>query len=173
MALLARLQASGCRIDGLNYTADGTISFVATPAGGAWTDAEKNAVLAALGRTPVAISPAGLCNQVDAYRDQRLAAGYVDATTGKTYQCNAISVGRWTALAMQAFIAISAGTTPAPSFDVITADNSEITLSEQDCYALFSARVAPWVQATIFYARAMKNNILASNPPADITEGWP
>jgi hypothetical protein len=36
-----------------------------------------------------------------------------------------------------------------------------------------SARIMPWVSATILYTRTMKDEILADNPPADITVGWP
>ncbi|MGH6967600.1 MAG: hypothetical protein ACREEN_00655 [Stellaceae bacterium] len=49
MSALTKLKALGCRTDGLNFNADGTVTFVATNVGGAWTDAQKNAVLAALG----------------------------------------------------------------------------------------------------------------------------
>lgn len=170
---LRTLKALGLRIDGLQLSSLGVPTFTSTNVSGAWTSAQKQAILAALGQLTPSPTPEGLCNSVDAFRNAHLAAGYADATTAKIFQCDPTSTGRWTALAMQAFIAVQAATLPAPTFTLITADNSEITLAASDCYALFSLRVAPWVQEVIFFARTMKNNILAGKPPADITQGWP
>lgn len=110
---------------------------------------------------------------VDAFVINRLAAGFADATTGKTWQCDDSSIIKWTALASVAGIALAMNTTPAPTFTLIAADNSLITLTASQLYALFPTRIMPWVSATIMFARVMKDNILAGNPPADITVGWP
>ncbi|MBI1202531.1 MAG: hypothetical protein GC182_08475 [Rhodopseudomonas sp.] len=124
----------------------------------------------AAGMTPSADE---LCEQVTVFCIERLAAGYADATTGKTWQCDADSVGKWTALASSAGFAILMNVNPAPPCDLIAADNSTMTLSVADAFALFNSRVMPWVSATILHARATKDAILAGNPPADITAGWP
>lgn len=125
-----------------------------------------------------AATPTQVCDRIMALRDNRLATGFADTATGmtgKTWQCDQISVSRWDALAMQAYIAVQAGqgSTTAP---MIAADNSITELSYTAIYALLAQRVAPWVQATIVYARTMKNAILAGQPPNaqnDITQGWP
>jgi hypothetical protein len=130
----------------------------------------------AKGNTPDPITgptPDAICSQIDAFRDARLATGYADAVTGKTWQCDPVSVGRWDALATQSFIAIQGGQGASLMIPLIAADNSITTHTATDTYALFSDRVAPWVQATVIYARTMKNSVLAGNPPADITQGWP
>jgi hypothetical protein len=117
--------------------------------------------------------PPFVTNDVDAYAKARLASGFVDAITGKTWQCDDASLLKWTALAASAGLAIVMNITPLPTFPVIAEDNSVVVLTSAQVFSLFSARVLPWVSATIFYARSMKNNILANNAPADITIGWP
>lgn len=176
MISLSRLKAANCRFDGLSWDSNENPIFNTTALSGPWTNDQKNAVLSVLGKVTPTVTPQGLCFKVDEFRDSRLKAGYNDVTTGKVYQCNDQSVARWTALATQSWIAmqVAAGGGPAaPNVNVIAADNTQITLSANDAFNLFSVRVAPWVQATIFFARTMKNNILAGNPPADITVGWP
>lgn len=122
-----------------------------------------------------ATTPAQLCDQITAFRDNRLATGFADTGTGgtgKTWQCDPISVSRWDALATQAYIAVQAGQ-GATQVPMIAADNSINQMTYTNVYALLAQRVSPWVQATIVYARTMKNNVLAGNPPADYTQGWP
>ncbi len=116
---------------------------------------------------------AALCDQVNVLRDQRLAAGFADEETGKTWQCDQASIGKWTALGASAGLAIVMALDPPPSFPLIAADNSVVTLAAGDVYALLNGRVMPWVSANVLYARAMKDAILAGNAPADITAGWP
>ena len=123
---------------------------------------------------PTAYAPPPLAtSDVDAFASKRLATGFADATTGKTWQCDDGSILSWTALAATAGIAIAMNTQPVPSFPLIAADNSVITLTAPQLYALFPGRIMPWVSATVLFARTMKDNILAGNPPADITVGWP
>jgi hypothetical protein len=63
---------------------------------------------------------------------------------------------------------------PAPTFQPIPIDNTiPSAMTATAVYALFAGRVMPWVAATVIYARTMKNDILAGNGPADITQGWP
>jgi len=118
-------------------------------------------------------TPNATVSQVDAYRDQRLATGYADATTGKTWQCDPVSQGKWTAIGSSAGFAITMNANPAPTFNCIAADNSTVTLSAADAFALFNQRIMPWVSATILYARTLKDNINAGTPVADVTAGWP
>lgn len=170
MNLMTRLQAAGCRTDGLNFAADRSPIFVNVPT--VWTQIQKDAVNAALGLTaPVATAEQNLLAKVDQICEQRLAAGYVDATTNKTYQCDNVSTSRWTAITTLAHISMTAS--QGQQFSLITADNSVITLSDADTFALFASRVQPWVSSTIFYARSLKDQIVAGNPPADLNAGWP
>lgn len=110
---------------------------------------------------------------VDAFAQARLSTGFADATTGKTWQCDDPSLLRWTALAASAGLAIVMNVTPLPTFTLIAADNTTMTLTAAQTFSLFNVRVMSWASATMLYARTMKNNILAGNPPADITAGWP
>lgn len=122
-------------------------------------------------------SPTALCVQVDVFRNARLAGGFADmgaGGTGKTWQCDPGSIGLWTPLAAAAQpYALGLVNTQAPTFTLIASDNSENPLTAAQTYALLASRVMPWVSATMLYGRTMKNNILAGNPPADITQGWP
>jgi hypothetical protein len=112
---------------------------------------------------PTAYMPPPLSTRdVDAFVKQRLATGYSDTETGKTWQCDPMSLIKWTALASAKSEAV-----------MIAADNSLVTLDAPQVHALFSERLMPWVSATMLFARVMKDNILANNPPADITVGWP
>ena len=58
MTKLQALLAAGCRTDGITFAPDGTPTFVTTAAGGAWTTAEQNAALAALGLAPLTLTSA-------------------------------------------------------------------------------------------------------------------
>lgn len=123
---------------------------------------------------------AALCDKVDAVRNARLVSGFADTGnggTGKTYACDDASIGRWTAMAASAqpfAMGIAPNGLTPPSYQPIPTDNSiPSPMTASAIYALFEGRVMPWVAATVIYGRTMKNNILAGNPPADITQGWP
>jgi hypothetical protein len=123
---------------------------------------------------------AALCDRVDGFRNSRLSAGFADTGTGgtgKTYACDDSSIGRWTAMAASAqpfAMGIAPQGLTAPTYQPIPTDNSiPSAMTASAIYALFEGRVMPWVAATVIYGRTMKNNILAGNPPADITQGWP
>lgn len=128
-------------------------------------------------------TPAKIVAQINSIRDNRLAAGFADTGTGgtgKTYPCDDSSIGRWTAMAAGAqpwALGIAPSGSTAPTFQIIAADNQTgFFLAAAATYALFDGRVMPWVSATVVYARAMKNNILAGQPPNaqnNITQGWP
>jgi hypothetical protein len=116
---------------------------------------------------------ASILKRIDAFRDKRLAAGFADTMTGKTWQCDDASIGRWTAISASAGLSLVMSVNPEPSFTLIPADNSLVTLTASETFALFNQRAMPWVSATTIYARQMKDNVVNGNPPADITAGWP
>lgn len=129
------------------------------------TEAEAQALLATANAPPVA-------EQIDKVRDARLAAGYADTTTGKTWQCDPLSMTKWTALAAKAGLLIATNAN-GTVLQLIAADNTIIQLSPAETYALLGTRVFGWVEATMIYARQLKDQVLAGNPPADINAGWP
>ena len=122
---------------------------------------------------PAAPTPtlAQLQASVDSQRDKLLAAGYSDATTGKKWQCDQASRGFLTALGASAASVMTQS--PQPNFTLIAADNSTVTLSASNTYALINGRIMPWVSNMIMYGRTLKNDYAAGNPPASITIGWP
>jgi hypothetical protein len=121
---------------------------------------------------PLAEIQAAAVATVSRLRDERLAAGYADAVTGKTYQCDPAARGNWTAM----FLA-----TQLPgdgNITIITADNSTITLPPADLQALFAIRMMPWVQAVIHAGRAAKDAVLAATDDAGVNAvlaslAWP
>jgi len=121
--------------------------------------------------------PAAQINaSIDAYCAQRLTSGFADTGaggTGKTWQCDPVSQGKWTAIGASAGLALVMQASPAPTFTMIAADNSTATLSASDAFALINARMLPWVSETILYARTLKNEVLAGSPPSNIYAGWP
>lgn len=123
----------------------------------------------AAGNTPDPLSTVPTIADVDAYRDKRLAAGFVDATTGKTYPCDTESRGFLTAAGASAGFARGG---PNRTYPLIASDGV-VNLNQSDAFSLINDRVMPWVTATVFYARQLKAAIQAGNPPADITQGWP
>jgi len=50
MTLLEKLRAAGARTDGLSWDRDGNLIFVATNAGGTWSEEQKARVHLALGQ---------------------------------------------------------------------------------------------------------------------------
>lgn len=57
MTLLDTLRAAGARTDGLAWDRDGNLIFVATSAGGAWSEDEKRKACRVLGRPASSASP--------------------------------------------------------------------------------------------------------------------
>lgn len=111
--------------------------------------------------------------EISRIRDARLAGGYQDTITGKTFECDDRSIGKWTPISASAGIAKLSGQSPEPEFDLITADNSVVTLTATEVFDLFNLRVMPWVSDTILYARTLKDKAIAGTAPADLTKGWP
>ncbi len=128
----------------------------------------------AAGNAIAAYPPAPLAAaDVTAARDARLAAGFADPVTGKTFQCDPVSQGKWTAVGTVAGLAIAMGDSPLPDFALIAADNSIVALTAGDALALVKDRIIPWVSATMLFARTLKDAIEAGNPPQDVAAGWP
>lgn len=121
---------------------------------------------------PTPPAPPPTTDDVNSIRDQRLAAGFVDATTSKTIQCDDRSIGKLGAMGSAAGLAIVMAMDPAPQFNIVTADNTIITLTPAQTFALLQGRVMPWVSGTWLYARTLKDQIIAGGSP-DITAGWP
>lgn len=111
--------------------------------------------------------------KIEDVRNRRLSDGYVDAVTGKTWQCNDSSIGKWTAMAASAGMAVITQQNPEPEFQLIAADNTLITLTASDVFALFNQRVMPWVAATMIHARQLKDQAIAGTAPDDLEQGWP
>src|SRR5262249_52881395 len=143
------------------------------PNGNAVTIADLGPVPAGYSTTPPPPTTQQLCTQVDVFRNARLAAGYADSLTGGTWEGDDSSIVRGDAFGASAGLAIVMNIAPAPTFNLISAANATIQLSAADTFALLNGRVMPWVSAVTVFARSMKNDILAGNPPADITAGWP
>jgi hypothetical protein len=109
---------------------------------------------------------------IDDFRDARLGAGYSDPVIGKTFQTDPDSIGKITAIGASAVRAILMTVTPAPNFPYISADNTVVTMTPAEADA-WSQRVANWVSATYFYARSLKDLVLAGTPPTNYRAGWP
>lgn len=157
----------------MNVAIDGGTAFPFTynPTDTSSTAASVKALLAGGGYTIAAYVPTTI--DVDVFRDARLSTGFADTTTGKTFQCDVDSQGKWTAIGASSLAAIVTQTSPAPTYELITSDNSTITLSATDALALTNGRIMPWVSATMLYASSLKTQITGAHPPADITQGWP
>lgn len=164
-AFAAEIEAAGLSGLPFGWTPDGQITY-----GAAMTPEQIAAVEAVYAAHDPDRQPPPTTADVDAERDRRLAAGYQDATTGKTYQCRERDIAVWTAIAADAGFKIASAA--SGTYDIITADNSVVQLNEQQTFSLFTERVMPWVSATYLHARALKDQILAGETP-DITQGWP
>lgn len=130
----ARLKAAGCRTDGVNVDRDGSVVFRTTNAGGAWTDAEKNAVLGALGRAAPVLTAAqrqvacaaaiqawmdGIAKQYG-YNNLAYAASY-DGSSVDLWNRQGAAFKSWRDQVWQSAFAIlaamQAGTQPMPACD--------------------------------------------------------
>ena len=107
-SILARLKAANCRVDGLLIAPDGTPSFAATPASGAWSAAEQEAVRAALGLVPPALSTAQRVASgaatIERWLDETAQAlGYNNMVTAVSYAGSAVDLWRRQAQALAAW----------------------------------------------------------------------
>jgi hypothetical protein len=106
--ILSRLKAANCRVDGLLMAPDGTVDFVATNAAGAWSEGEKDAVQAALGRASPAIDPAQRvaagAAAIERWLDQTAQSlGYNNFVAATSYAGSAVDLWRRQALALAAW----------------------------------------------------------------------
>ena len=161
-----------------------TATAVVTPPTG-HTLVPTNGVLVMIGSTyksgvgftaPPAPAPttAQLQAAVDQERDSLLAAGFNDngtGATGKVWQCDQESRGLLTALGASAYSVITQS--PAVNFTLIAADNTTVTLTAANVYALINGRIMPWVSNMFMYGRTLKNLYAQGTPPSSITVGWP
>lgn len=132
--IIGRLRAAGARIDGVQTKADGSIAFVATNGGGAWTDDQKQAVMVALGLVKQVLTPAQLQAAFAAAIQQWLDAtakafGYDNINTAVSYanstkdlwQRQALALIAWRdnvwAAAIDLLAQVEAGTTEIPTSD--------------------------------------------------------
>lgn len=169
----ARLDESGAVInvelwdsekvpDGLVLTTDASIG---------WTYDHATKAFSQPAATPLTIDQ--LCDLVTSARDAKINNGYDDAVTGKMFACDPVSIGKWDAIGAAAGLAMLMQIKPAPTFDLIAADNMIITLSAKEAFDLLQGRVMPWVSATFIYARRVKDAILAGTPQPDYQDRWP
>lgn len=94
-SMLTRLKTAGCRIDGLLIASDGTPSFAATHAAGEWSAAEKDAVMAALGRRGAVVSSerAAAVAAIERWLDRTAQAlGYNNFVTATSYAGSAVDL---------------------------------------------------------------------------------
>ena len=127
-SILARLKAAHCRVDGLLIAPDGTPSFAATRASGAWSPADEEAVRAALGRASPAMSPAQRvaagAAAIERWLDETAQAlGYNNLVTAVSYaassvdlwQRQAVALAAWRDAVWQAAIALLAAPEQLPA----------------------------------------------------------
>ena len=127
-SILARLKAVHCRVDGLLIAPDGTPSFAATPASGAWSSAEREAVRAALGLASPSMSTAQRmaagAAAIERWLDETAQAlGYNNIVTAVSYAGSAVdlwhrqaqALASWRDAVWQAAIALIAAPEQLPA----------------------------------------------------------
>lgn len=91
-------------------------------------------------------------------RDRRLLAGFDDPVTGKTFQCDGESIGKWATLGASAMPwGLGLVTENEPDFTIIATDNSTVTLTATETFQLLQGRMMPWVTFIMLNARALKD----------------
>lgn len=146
-----------------------------------WSDPE----LAAHGivRTEVPTpqpTAAEICREIDNERDARIDGGFTFGA--HTYQSRTSDRENVMGAAQLALAYLGAGGDPSSlrwanpddDFVWIAADNQTVPLTAADVVALFQAGVA-FKSALTFYARAMKDAVIASEEPASVEwrDNWP
>lgn len=127
-SILARLKAANCRVDGLLIAPDGAPSFAATSTSGEWSAAEQDAVRAALGLAPPAMSSAQRMAAGAAAIERWLdttaqALGYNNLVTAVSYSASSVDLWRrqsqalaaWRDAVWQAAIALPAAPAQLPA----------------------------------------------------------
>lgn len=129
---------------------------------------------------PPALTVEDICRQIDAERDRRIDGGFT--FQGERLQSRPSDRENVMGAAQLAMGYLAAGGDPSSlrwadpdnDFVWITADNGTIALTAADTIAMFQAGVA-FKSALTFYARAMKDAVIAAEDPSSVEwgEGWP
>lgn len=129
---------------------------------------------------PPAFTAEDICRQIDAERDRRIDGGFTFASA--RLQSRPSDRENVMGAAQLAMGYLAAGGDPSSlrwadpdnDFVWITADNGTISLTAPDTIAMFQAGVA-FKSAMTFYARAMKDAVIAAEDPSSVEwgEGWP
>jgi len=107
-SILTKLKAARCRVDGVVLGHDGTVNFVATHGGGAWTEEERTAAQAALGMAALPLAPAQaetlLAAAIEAWLDAAARrSGYSTIAAAVSYQSSGVDLWRRQAAAFAAW----------------------------------------------------------------------
>lgn len=129
---------------------------------------------------PPAPTAEDICRQIDVERDRRIDGGFT--FQGERLQSRPSDRENVMGAAQLAMGYLAAGGDPSSlrwadpdnDFVWITADNGTIPLTAPDTIAMFQAGVA-FKSALTFYARAMKDAVIAAEDPPSVewSEGWP
>src|ERR1700722_5986512 len=127
---IAKLKAAGARLGGLMLAPDGGIDFPATNATGAWTEAQKSAVRAALGLAAPVAAPARRAASIGAAIElwlDRTAQGFgfnnfvtavsYASSSVELWQRQAAALAAWRDAVWQAAIALMAEPAALPEND--------------------------------------------------------
>lgn len=145
MNTMQRLQAKGCRLDGLHWTAAGAVEFLDTASGGAWTDPQKDAVNAVLGPSLAGDDPLSLAQ---AAYNEKIAGGIIITSTSNpagldaTYAMDAQTLTQIQGLAVGADspnLGFPGGTL---TFDYPDIDRADHTFTKPQMIGLYNAMVA-------------------------------
>lgn len=129
---------------------------------------------------PVEETASSICAAIDRERDKRIDSGFT--FRGNTYQSRPSDRENVMGAAQLALAYLGAGGDPSslrwanPDADFvwIAADNQTLPLTAADVVALFQAGVA-FKSALTFYARAMKDAVIADEDPSSVEwrDNWP
>ena len=155
-------------IDGMQYPLDWPHDDL-TALGLKWVEPE----------TPAPTS-SEICREIDNERDARIDGGFTFGAN--TYQSRPSDRENVMGAAQLALAYLGAGGDPSslrwanPDADFvwIAADNQTVPMTAADMVSLFQAGVA-FKSALTFYARAMKDAVIAADDPSSIQwrNGWP
>ncbi|HEV8015204.1 MAG TPA: hypothetical protein VGP48_06705 [Stellaceae bacterium] len=107
-SVLERLKRASARLDGLMLAPDGGIDFAATNANGAWTEAQKNAVRAALGLGAPVSAPArraaSIAAAIETWLDRTAQGlGFNNIVTAVSYTTSSVELWQRQAAALAAW----------------------------------------------------------------------
>jgi hypothetical protein len=154
--------------------ADGVLTLTGTHITQSWTirelsDAEKSAWLTQ--------QRASLTASIWVHHAARMTSGYVDAASGKAFDCSDASLAKFAAMGATA-VAVKQGLASWPSNYAtgwIANDGSRLALNDADAGLAFTLAVQNWVSASIQHAQDLQNQVVAAANPLTINlaQGWP